>query len=181
MSEDSFTRTRLEWLEQLARDPDLNGVAVKTAILLATRYLNRHTREAFPLQETLAGAIGATVRGVRREISQLVDRGHLIVVRTGRRDRNRYRLCLREAETTSGHMPCDLARRAEPRILSRAPDTGTTVPLTEVVTGTPVPLRAELWFPSGEEPRFPQNPLTTNPLSEPSKYVTRRRARSAPR
>jgi hypothetical protein len=72
----SFTK-RMDWLERVARDPDCRGLPTAVAVLLAVRYFNSTTGRAWPATATLAEALTADRRSIRRSIDTLVEAGHL--------------------------------------------------------------------------------------------------------
>jgi hypothetical protein len=75
---DNFTRRVFDWLQQIAADPGLSGLANRVAIKL-TAFFNRDSGEAWPRQETLASSLGVSPRGVRKALDSLVTCGHLQV------------------------------------------------------------------------------------------------------
>jgi hypothetical protein len=68
-----------------------------------TQYTNKHSRKAWPKQETLAADLGVDVRTVGRGIANLVKRGHLNVTRRGREQSAIYRMILQDKTSVSGH------------------------------------------------------------------------------
>ena len=77
---DAINRDHLGWLRQVASNRELTPFCTRLAVVL-TGYFNRKTGSAFPSQETLAAALGATVDGIRKATIQLERGGHLIVIR----------------------------------------------------------------------------------------------------
>lgn len=105
-SDDGFTAFRFEWLERIALDDALPPSASRVAIRLATKYLNRKMRIAWPAQSTLARELGLTVRGIQKVLGALADRGHLdITVRKGH-DSNIYRPILKAKATNEDTNAC---------------------------------------------------------------------------
>jgi hypothetical protein len=96
---DDFTRHKWLWLDQVLADSGA-APAFRLAYVLASRFLNRGTGDAFPSQETLGAAIGlTTANGVRYLVDKLFSRGHLeVAVAHGRGCTNRYRLILKQAD-----------------------------------------------------------------------------------
>ena len=119
-SGDQFTRTKFAWLMQVAADNKLSSVAVRVAIRLV-QYLNRETLEAFPSQARLAQDVGASERGVRKGLDQLVKHRHLSARRGGVRTVNRYCLTL---HTTGTIIP----EADAPNRNNRSSQSGTVVP-----------------------------------------------------
>jgi biotin operon repressor len=132
---DTYTADRLAWLEQVALDAELGHLAARTATVLALRYLNRETGDAWPSQETLASDLSVTSRAIRTAIGQLSGHGHLTVqVRTGTRTSSRYRPILK-AENRNNASGSEVQRtgtvlpgpETENRMFS-APRTGSRLP-----------------------------------------------------
>ena len=97
---DIFTRDRLQVLSAIVRDHRLKPFAVRVATLLIVDYLNRKTGDAWPSHETIAKAIGATKRGVKKALDELVAAGYVeVTVGGGRRLSNRYRFVRKEGTT----------------------------------------------------------------------------------
>jgi DNA-binding transcriptional regulator YhcF (GntR family) len=89
---DSFTKDKFAWLDQVAGDPRVPGASFKGAYVLATKYVNRASGDAWPSQKTLAAAIGVSERTVRNIFGPLVTRGHLaVVIGKGPGQSNHYR------------------------------------------------------------------------------------------
>jgi hypothetical protein len=94
-----------------------------------TQYTNKHSRKAWPKQETLAADLGVDVRTVGRGIANLVKRGHLNVTRRGREQSAIYRMILQDKTSVSGHdeVRQDTDVRSKPQdktSVSSRPDTG---------------------------------------------------------
>ncbi|MBQ0822113.1 helix-turn-helix domain-containing protein [Microvirga sp. HBU67558] len=97
MGNDTFTRDRLDWLDQVLADFDLSPLAFKVAFLVS-RYVHRERLYAWLSQGKLAKAVGASRRGVQKALYELEERGHLAV--DGQKDRgetNHYRWILKDA------------------------------------------------------------------------------------
>lgn len=87
-----FREVKLQWLEQLSCDAKLNDNAKCVALHIITRYINGHTEEAWPSYQTIAEAIGKSVKTIQRAIHDLELGGWLDVVRgNGSRVSTRYR------------------------------------------------------------------------------------------
>jgi biotin operon repressor len=92
---DKFTRDQFDWLRQVAFDSGLQHAASGVAIGL-TKYFNRkHDGWAWMSQATLASDLGISESTVRRALSALVERGHLISKRRGKEETNLYHLALK--------------------------------------------------------------------------------------
>lgn len=89
MSSD-FTSRKLSWLETLARDRTLPRSAIALAVLLACRYFNGESGEAWPSERTLAGDTGMTPANVHIGIERLVAAGVLRRRSGGPRTPSRY-------------------------------------------------------------------------------------------
>ena len=90
-----WVRYKLTWLEGVAQDRTLTRLALRIAILMATRYINAKWRLAWPSAATLADVLGANPRNIQRAIKQLVHKGWLSKspgARGARGRSNRYRL-----------------------------------------------------------------------------------------
>ena len=102
MSGDSFTKRKLDWLDQVAADRGVSATAFKTAYIIATAFLNRQSNDAWPAQDKLAAKIGITPRALRDATGQLVERGHLAVtVSKGPGRSNHYRPILKYRKPAS--------------------------------------------------------------------------------
>ncbi|MBO6901187.1 MAG: helix-turn-helix domain-containing protein [Rhizobiaceae bacterium] len=92
MTGDKFTRDKLAWLDHLAEDRSISAPAFRLAYVIASRFLNRTTGEAWPAQETLAKVLGLKVRQVGNLVGELVKAGHLRAKRGGRGRTNIYQI-----------------------------------------------------------------------------------------
>jgi hypothetical protein len=90
---DKFTADKLAWLEQIACDPDLSILAKAVAMVIAVRYLNRESGDAWPAVETLATDVGRGKTQIHEALKALELRGHLQITLTagGKGQTNRYR------------------------------------------------------------------------------------------
>ena len=87
-----FREVKLQWLEQLSCDAALSDSAKCVALHIITRYVNGHTEEAWPSYQTIANAIGKSVKTIQRAIHDLELGGWFDVVRgNGSRVSTRYR------------------------------------------------------------------------------------------
>lgn len=99
MSKDMFTATQFAWQRQLVADHRLPGSALRVALVVAD-HMNRKTGDAWPGQGRIAELCGLSRTGVRKAISMLEERGHLLVeAGRGRRLTSRYRWKLDNQET----------------------------------------------------------------------------------
>jgi hypothetical protein len=102
---DAYTKARFGLLDMIAQDPNTNAAAFKLAYLLATRFVNGDrprkdgVLEAWPSQEDLAEAYGATPRAIRELTHQLVANGHLEF--KVQRPRSTYRFKLNRQEASA--------------------------------------------------------------------------------
>jgi hypothetical protein len=92
------SKDQFEWLRQVAYDCDLPPAASRASVALL-QYFNRQKGGwAWMSQATLAQDLGISERTVRDVLSALVNRGHLIVNRRGKKETNRYRLALKDSD-----------------------------------------------------------------------------------
>lgn len=108
-----FTSRKLTWLEAVARDRALPRSSIALAVLLACRYFNGETHDAWPAQRTLAGVTGMTPANVHIGIERLVAAGLLHRRSGGPRTTSRYsipkrwkaseRYCLKEHSGIAGN------------------------------------------------------------------------------
>jgi hypothetical protein len=85
-------QAKLQWLQIVALDQNVAS-AMRVAVLIATRYLNGRSGEAWPSLETLAKNLGVDRKTVTRAVAHLVAREYLAKESGGgRRRSNTYRL-----------------------------------------------------------------------------------------
>jgi hypothetical protein len=89
---ETWTARKLKWLEALAKDDLMRGLPLAIGVLLAIRYLNGKTENAWPAIGTLAEELDTDRRAVQRAINRLVASGWLRRTVRGGRDTNRYML-----------------------------------------------------------------------------------------
>jgi len=112
MTARTFVKRKFAWLDQVQADAVISPHAFELAYVLATRFLDRRTDEAWPSQQTLARLLRKSDRQVRRLIKELEAAGHLAVTVSNRQHvSNRYRLIVREdthvhPETVQGGQAC---------------------------------------------------------------------------
>jgi hypothetical protein len=87
---DGSIKTRLRWLDAVARDPDMRGLPTAIAVQLAINYFNSTTGLAWPAHSTLAKRLGANPRSIQRALDALVEAGWLKRAVGGRQESNRY-------------------------------------------------------------------------------------------
>jgi hypothetical protein len=132
---DGFTVARLRWLEAVALEPELGGLARQLAIILAVKFANRRgflefgVLEAWPSQSTLSELTGTTRDGIRKALNSLVRAG-LLVIRPaqGRRANNCYRLVLTQFQGVQSQ------KRKGRQASSVFPENKTANPQTAVCT-----------------------------------------------
>jgi hypothetical protein len=110
---DRFTKDRFNWIEQVVGDcQSLPPNAGFVAMALIKYFSREKDGWAWMAQTTLACDLGISESTVRRSLSALVDRGHLISKRRGREETNLYHLALKENESDraemNGHDQSDL-------------------------------------------------------------------------
>jgi hypothetical protein len=99
---DRFTQEKFRWLEQIAKDPALSAAALRVAIIIVTKYINRKTGTARPSAETLAHDTKSCVRTAISATHALVKNGHLEGYLGGGRHRtNEYWLVLKTVHGTA--------------------------------------------------------------------------------
>jgi Helix-turn-helix domain len=130
-----FARDVFAWQEQIHTDREtipnakpISAFDFRLAYAI-TQYTNKHSRKAWPKQETLAADLGVDVRTVGRGIANLVRRGDLSVTRRGREQSAIYRMILQDRTSVSDHdeVRQDTDVRSKPQdktSVSSRPDTG---------------------------------------------------------
>lgn len=153
-----FGKLKSIWLDQVVADRTVSPLAFKVAYIVANRYLNRQSGEAWPTQETLARAVEVTPRAIRKALCLLIDGGHIDVTRArGRGGVNRYRLALNERNSSSSDEAFEGNDCSSQDDLNRN-NSSAQKPENVALTGTAVPL--------AEEPQFLQNLHEENPRSK---------------
>jgi hypothetical protein len=96
-----FTGQKFRWLEQIARDRQLPGLAAAVAIELCPTFNREQNGEGWKGQDTIARKLGVRREAVNRVLTAMVARGHLTSKRRGRNHTNLYSFILKdEAEPT---------------------------------------------------------------------------------
>src|SRR5688500_9523953 len=90
------------WLRQVEADKAILHSAFRLAFIISQK-INKRSGKAWPTQETLANAVGASDRMVRKLVEQLVSQGHLEVTGSGGfRKANSYQMVIKTRNSTSG-------------------------------------------------------------------------------
>ena len=93
-----FSHIRGSWVQAVALDTDLSHGACRLATLLAHKYADRDTGEAWPSFERLADDLSSNSRTISRYVSELEAMGWITVDRGRYRGKSSvYRLCLDRA------------------------------------------------------------------------------------
>ena len=156
---DSFVQRKLVWLEAVACDRSMPRSAVALAVLMACRYFNGETGEAWPALRTLARDLGIRSGNVHVAVERMVEAGYLRKVPGGPRATNNYaipnrwrppeRSCWHERSAhvdmaTSAHVDMSAARMPAGSEPVKEPARGTR-------EGTPrAPRREKRDVPSGQ-------------------------------
>src|SRR5262245_37094914 len=96
-SNTDFARQKFCWIEQVARDDhSLPSLATATAVELLHHFNHRRGGAAWPLQATLAKALGVRREKINRALNALVERKHLTSTRRGREHPNHYKMVIHD-------------------------------------------------------------------------------------
>lgn len=87
-----ITRSKLQWLDQVAADQAVSATTFRVAYVLMSRYLDAKTGDAYPSQSTLAEACGLKERATRNALTALAETGYLEHKKGGWGFQNRYRM-----------------------------------------------------------------------------------------
>lgn len=103
---DKFTAAKLQWIEDVATDVNLSLLARTIGAVLATKHLNRGTRDAWPAIGSLAELVGRSVTQVTTALKALEATGYLEIDRTkgGQNRTNHYRPLLKPLGKPGGKM-----------------------------------------------------------------------------
>lgn len=101
LSEAEFNKFRAKWRESVALDLRLKPLTVRVLLIIESHYLNKKSRDAYPLISTLAQIAGVSDRAVRSAISEAKANGYLTVQRRGRDRSSLYRLAIPEDKSGS--------------------------------------------------------------------------------
>jgi hypothetical protein len=165
---DAYTRERFAWLDQVLADHALPEHAFRVAYAIATHFLNRRTRDAWPGLKAIANAVGRSTRRVQDSVKALVAAGHMIAKRGGDGRSSRYRLVLADRTEASAQS----ADRQDETVRSEEDRPDDNVRSDEIQTGhfrhsdrTLLAFRPD---DSGEQTgqKCPPNPLR-EPIEEP--------------
>lgn len=77
-----FKEIKLQWLQLLSRDHDLGDCAKSVALYIVTTHMNGHTEKAWPSFQTIADAMGKSVKTIQRAVREL-ETGGWFEVRRG--------------------------------------------------------------------------------------------------
>jgi len=90
---DPFIRAKLDWLDELAADRRVSNLAFRVGYVIASKYLNRRTHDAWPAIQTLAADVSVSERAIQKALRELENLDYLRIVKGGGRGRtNRYEL-----------------------------------------------------------------------------------------
>ena len=122
----AFLKLKFAWLDQVLSDPKISPEAFQLAYLLATRFLDRKSGQAWPSQRTLAALLHVSERQVRR-LSRELERAGLVTVTVANQQHvsNRYRPIVRADNT----VPPETVQGGQFSPLSSAP--GRTNPVIQ--------------------------------------------------
>jgi hypothetical protein len=139
----AFTKAKFDWQDAIRRDSDLTRFDCCVAQELSS-FFNRHTGEAYPSHQTIAGKLNASRSGVKKSLLRLAHAGYLEVTEgRGRTHTNRYRMRLKKGPVWDPFRGWSNAQRVPDRTKKG-------------------PAQAQKRSPAG-----PQNPVT-NSLKNPS-------------
>ncbi|MDE2466169.1 MAG: hypothetical protein KGO02_21000 [Alphaproteobacteria bacterium] len=116
-SGDDFTIRKFQWLDQVCADQGLKSSSSFRVAYRLSCHLNRQEGVSRPSQETVARALGLTVRTVQTCIAELASRGHLEVQSgKGRHQVSRYRPILKPGENTkpNSSLPSETTKPTSP-------------------------------------------------------------------
>jgi hypothetical protein len=72
----------LQWLRQIARDPEARALPMAVAAIMS-EFMDGRTHETHVSQTKLAGILGVSIDGIRKAQKRLVENGHLELVSAG--------------------------------------------------------------------------------------------------
>jgi hypothetical protein len=99
---DKFTANKLAWLDRVMLDPEITHFDFRFCYWIASR-ADRATGEATAFQDTIAGALDATPRGIQKSAQRLADRGYVkITSRRGHGVKNSYAPVFSNTNSGSG-------------------------------------------------------------------------------
>lgn len=135
---ENFTTRKLLWLESIARDPRCRGLPLAAAVMLACRYINRRSGQAWPSLATLADDLGTWPANAHAAINKLVETGKLDRQRGRQHRTSRYAIARDWTPSISVSANSDVSASAnsgEPSISASA--NGTRNKNIETREGTP--------------------------------------------
>ena len=74
-----FVRQKLSWIDGIALDLDVPNFALRLAVVIASKYVNNTSGDAWPKQATLAADLGVCIKTIQNGIDALEAAGHLTV------------------------------------------------------------------------------------------------------
>lgn len=114
-----FREVKLQWLQQLSCDKDLNDNARSVALYIVTTHLNGHTEKAWPSYQTIADSTGKSVKTIQRAVRELEDKGWFEVQRgNGIGHNTEYR------PSAASIVRASAAREKTDKIVTLYPDNG---------------------------------------------------------
>ncbi|MFV0385392.1 helix-turn-helix domain-containing protein, partial [Paracoccus sp. (in: a-proteobacteria)] len=87
-----FCKIKLQYLQELVTDPDLDDNALRVALYLALFHADHETGESRPSFETIGDAVGKHAKSVKRALNKVEAAGYMTVERgTNKGNSSRYR------------------------------------------------------------------------------------------
>lgn len=87
-----FCRVKLQYLQEMVADPDLDDNALQVALYLALFHVDHETGESRPSFATIGAAIGKHAKSVKRALNKVEAAGYMTVERgTNKGNSSRYR------------------------------------------------------------------------------------------
>lgn len=114
-----FREVKLQWLQLLSCDAKLSDTARSVALYIVTTHINGHTEKAWPSYQTIANAMGKSVKTIQRAIHDLELGGWFDVVRGNGVGRS-----TRYAPTEASIIVAIEAREKTDKIVTLRPDNG---------------------------------------------------------
>lgn len=159
---DDFTIEKLKWLRQVAGNPSLPPQAIRLAVVLATDFVNRTSREAWPSMPTLEDRLGVKENAIRRASDALEAAGHMVVREGGGRNNpSRYRWVIQPENTFENEGVSDEKPRQKRKGFSNQNPSNSEVETPPFRTENPS-------ISGGETPSIMEGePFERNPMIEP--------------
>ncbi|MFV0409841.1 MAG: helix-turn-helix domain-containing protein [Paracoccus sp. (in: a-proteobacteria)] len=87
-----FCKIKLQYLQEMVTDPDLDDNALRVALYLALFHADHETGESRPSFETIGDAVGKHAKSVKRALNKVEAAGYMTVERgTNKGNSSRYR------------------------------------------------------------------------------------------